>query len=147
MGSHVPSAPLESTNVHTLSVVASSDTNRNHRNGNFPAGGLLCDLNGSPLFSLQVLASILYKAAREGGYVQPSKVQQILGLTQEEVALPETASEVTSGFGPQEVSTNESESDIPGKILRAIAQQILTLGLQLCNKFIYLSFSVSLFKF
>ena len=75
------------------------------------------------------MASILFKAAREGGYVQPSKVEKILGVNQEEVLIPETASDVTSGLAPQETSTNESESDITGKILKTIEDPRLTLRL------------------
>ena len=47
-------SPGGSANVRTLSVLTSSDTNRNHRREveSFPAEGLLYDLNGSHLISL-----------------------------------------------------------------------------------------------
>ena len=61
--------------------------------------------------------------------------------------LPETASAVTSGVGPQETSTNESEPDIPGKILRTIAHQRLTLCNRVTSLFIHLfAFHFSNFK-
>ena len=110
----------------------------------FPAQSLLCDLNVSPLISLQVLASILYKAAREGGYVQSSKVQEILGVIEEEVALPETRPKITSGIGPQETSTNESESDIPGRRIRTIDDPIFLLFIfHILNILVNLSFQRS----
>ena len=46
-----------------------------------------------------MLASILYKAARERGYVQPSKVRDILGVTKEEIEEPGTG---TSGHVTEE---------------------------------------------
>ena len=85
------------------------------------------------------MASILYKAAREGAYVQPSKVKEILGVIQEEVTFPETRPKTASGIGLQETSTNEYESDIPGRKIRTIEDLRLIIFLQWCNKSIYLS--------
>ena len=38
-------------------------------------------------FSLQRLASLLYIASHDGGYVVPSKVEEILGISREEAFL------------------------------------------------------------
>ena len=37
------------------------------------------------IFCFQILASILYQAARDRGYVNPEKVEEILGVKQSEV--------------------------------------------------------------
>ena len=51
----------------------------------------------------QVLASILHKAAREGAYVQATKVQDILGVTVEETTVPETMPAGNSGHVTPEI--------------------------------------------
>ena len=46
------------------------------------------------MFCFQVLASLLYRAARDGSYVNPDKVEEILGVKQSEMM--ELSKEVTS---------------------------------------------------
>ena len=51
---------------------------------------------------MQNLAGILYKAATEGGYVDPHKVQKILDVSEEDAIVPEATSHkegTQSGMG------------------------------------------------
>ena len=54
------------------------------------------------IYGFQDLASILYKAAKEGGYVDPKKVAEILGISEEDLFIDEKAG-------------SENEDDIFGK--------------------------------
>ena len=72
------------------------------------------------LLYFQDLASILHKASRESGSIDPNKVTEILGVTQEEVTVPETMSVRASGPGPPLTAANQSQSDIPGMIIRNV---------------------------
>ena len=51
------------------------------------------------LLCFKALASILYKAAKEGGSVRPSKIHEILGVTEAEAKSAGTSGHVTQETG------------------------------------------------